>query len=140
MRVSRARARENVTDLGRVQARFEIGGEVKDTILHEIAHALAVARAGHGPAWKTVARRIGATPKAHAEEGEEARAARRSARARFRTGMEASIRTRGGRLHTGVIVRMNPKRASVRCGEAVFLVPHATLEPSVGVARAGGRS
>ena len=33
--------------------------EVRDTILHEIAHALAGARAGHGPAWVEVARRIG---------------------------------------------------------------------------------
>ena len=35
-----------------------------DTILHEIAHALAGASAGHGPEWKAVARRLGASPKA----------------------------------------------------------------------------
>lgn len=33
--------------------------EVRDTILHEIAHALAGPRAGHGPAWAAVARRLG---------------------------------------------------------------------------------
>ena len=33
--------------------------EVRDTILHEIAHALAGPRAGHGPAWVATARRIG---------------------------------------------------------------------------------
>ena len=33
--------------------------EVRDTILHEIAHALTGPRAGHGPRWKAVARRIG---------------------------------------------------------------------------------
>jgi hypothetical protein len=33
--------------------------EVRDTILHEIAHALAGARAGHGPAWVATALRIG---------------------------------------------------------------------------------
>jgi predicted SprT family Zn-dependent metalloprotease len=33
--------------------------EVRDTILHEIAHALAPKRAGHGPAWQAVARSIG---------------------------------------------------------------------------------
>lgn len=37
--------------------------EIRDTILHEIAHAIAGFEAGHGPNWKGVARRIGATPK-----------------------------------------------------------------------------
>ena len=36
--------------------------ETKDTILHEIAHALAGHSAGHGPKWKTVCRQIGANP------------------------------------------------------------------------------
>lgn len=36
--------------------------EVSDTILHEVAHALCGANAGHGPEWKACARRIGATP------------------------------------------------------------------------------
>lgn len=35
---------------------------VRDTILHEIAHALAGERAGHGPKWQAVCQRIGATP------------------------------------------------------------------------------
>lgn len=35
---------------------------VRDTILHEIAHALAGHAAGHGPVWKGVCRRIGARP------------------------------------------------------------------------------
>lgn len=33
--------------------------EVRDTILHEVAHALAGAKAKHGPAWREVAVRIG---------------------------------------------------------------------------------
>lgn len=33
-----------------------------DTILHEIAHAVAGNAAGHGPEWKRVAASIGATP------------------------------------------------------------------------------
>ena len=33
--------------------------EVRDTILHEIAHALAPRGAGHGPAWRSVAVSIG---------------------------------------------------------------------------------
>ena len=36
--------------------------EVRDTILHEIAHALVGPGAGHGPRWQAQARRIGATP------------------------------------------------------------------------------
>ncbi len=36
--------------------------EIKDTILHEIAHALAGPKVGHGPAWKAICRRIGAKP------------------------------------------------------------------------------
>jgi len=36
--------------------------EVRDTILHEIAHAMAGADAGHGLVWQKVARSIGAKP------------------------------------------------------------------------------
>lgn len=36
--------------------------QVRDTILHEIAHALAGHGAGHGPIWKQVCRTIGAKP------------------------------------------------------------------------------
>ncbi len=38
--------------------------KVLDTLLHEIAHALAGPVAKHGPAWKAIAERIGATPEA----------------------------------------------------------------------------
>ncbi|MCE9534055.1 MAG: SprT-like domain-containing protein [Planctomycetes bacterium] len=37
---------------------------VIDTLLHEIAHALAGPGAGHGPVWKAVAVRLGANPRA----------------------------------------------------------------------------
>jgi predicted SprT family Zn-dependent metalloprotease len=37
---------------------------VLDTLFHEIAHALAGPRAGHGPNWKAIAIRLGATPRA----------------------------------------------------------------------------
>ena len=37
--------------------------EVRDVILHEIAHALAGLNEGHGPKWKQVCRDIGAIPK-----------------------------------------------------------------------------
>ena len=133
-RLGECRERERLIRLGR---RHAVNGDpqaVRDTILHEIAHALAGAKAGHGSAWKAVARRIGATPKARAEEEEDARARREAAKARFRSGMPVSFPTRGGQLRTGVIVRMNPKRARVDCGGGnVFLVPYPVLEPSPSV-------
>lgn len=36
--------------------------EVRDTILHEIAHAKAGHKAGHGPEWKSWCLRVGAKP------------------------------------------------------------------------------
>ncbi len=36
--------------------------QVRDTILHEIAHALAGASAGHGPIWKNMCAFVGANP------------------------------------------------------------------------------
>lgn len=36
--------------------------EWKDTILHEIAHALAGPAAKHGPVWRAMAREVGAKP------------------------------------------------------------------------------
>jgi predicted SprT family Zn-dependent metalloprotease len=38
--------------------------QVRDAILHEIAHSIAGPGAGHGPEWKKIAIEIGATPKA----------------------------------------------------------------------------
>lgn len=36
--------------------------QVRDTVLHEIAHALAGPGVGHGPAWRAIAASIGAVP------------------------------------------------------------------------------
>ena len=36
--------------------------EVRDTVLHEVAHALAGSAAGHGPRWQMWAIRVGARP------------------------------------------------------------------------------
>jgi len=43
--------------------------QVRDTILHEIAHILAGPQAKHGPAWKRVAASIGASPTRCADVG-----------------------------------------------------------------------
>lgn len=42
----------------------DLNGEeaVRDTLLHEIAHALAGPQAGHGLAWRTTALAVGAAP------------------------------------------------------------------------------
>lgn len=47
--------------------------EVRDTILHEIAHALAGIENGHNEKWKAICRRIGAKPERTA--GEEVKVA-----------------------------------------------------------------
>lgn len=36
--------------------------QVRDVVLHEVAHALAGHRAGHGPEWRRMARVVGARP------------------------------------------------------------------------------
>jgi predicted SprT family Zn-dependent metalloprotease len=35
--------------------------ELRETFLHELAHVLAGARAGHGPTWRVIARGLGST-------------------------------------------------------------------------------
>ena len=53
-----------------VRANLEAPHEIRDTILHEIAHALAWTRHGertHGPRWKQICREIGAVPCAAAK-------------------------------------------------------------------------
>ncbi len=114
--------------LSRTHAVNDPPDQVTDTILHEIAHALAGPAARHGPAWKAIARRLGATPKSCAPERDETRRLREIARAKFRTGDSVSFIARG-ELRAGVIVRLNPKRAKVRCGDVVWSVPYARLTP-----------
>jgi predicted SprT family Zn-dependent metalloprotease len=48
--------------LSRPLAEINEVAEVRDTILHEIAHALAGPGAGHGPRWRKIARELGARP------------------------------------------------------------------------------
>lgn len=49
-------------ELSRYLVRDNDEPAVRDTLLHEIAHALAGPDAGHGPRWKAMCRRIGARP------------------------------------------------------------------------------
>ena len=59
---------DRVIRLGRAHALDGSEAEIRDTVLHEIAHALAGPEARHGPEWKAIARRIGATPRANVYE------------------------------------------------------------------------
>ena len=59
---------DRVIRVGRAHALDASEAEIKDTVLHEIAHALAGPEARHGPAWKAIALRIGATPRANVYE------------------------------------------------------------------------
>ena len=59
---------DRVIRVGRAHALDASEAEIRDTILHEIAHALAGPEARHGAAWKAIARRIGATPRANVYE------------------------------------------------------------------------
>ena len=51
-------------EIAEFHARSNPPSVVLDTLLHEIAHAIAGPAAKHGPAWKAVAIRLGATPRA----------------------------------------------------------------------------
>jgi predicted SprT family Zn-dependent metalloprotease len=56
------RYRERRIELSRHFVRSNGEGIVRETILHEIAHALAGEKAGHGKAWKLACGRVGCLP------------------------------------------------------------------------------
>ena len=60
--------RDRVIRISRTHAVEGSDGQIRDTVLHEIAHAIAGRAAGHGPVWKAAARRIGATPTTKGDE------------------------------------------------------------------------
>ena len=60
--------RHHVIRISRTHALDGSEEQIRDTVLHEIAHAIAGHEAGHGPLWKATARRIGATPRAKTYE------------------------------------------------------------------------
>jgi predicted SprT family Zn-dependent metalloprotease len=57
------RSKKLITMSGPITELNEWAGAVENTALHEIAHALAPRGAGHGPAWKAMAIKVGAEPK-----------------------------------------------------------------------------
>ena len=128
-RLGECRPDRKLIVLSRLYAVGGSPGQVTDTILHEIAHALAGPEAGHGPAWKEIAGRVGAVPKSGIYESGGGDHGGEGPRENFRTGDTVAFIARGKRW-TGSIVKMNPKRARVKCGDAVWLVPYGRLSVS----------
>lgn len=52
-------------EIAEYYARHNSREKVLDTLMHEIAHALAGPKAGHGPVWKAIAKKLGAIPRAY---------------------------------------------------------------------------
>ena len=116
--------KEKVIQLGRHHAANDPPAQVTDTILHEIAHALAGNAAGHGPAWRNTAKRIGALPRASkAVDPVKDQAIKNS----LRPGTTISFRSGSGAVLTGAVVKLNRKTARVSCGDRILLVPYGCV-------------
>ena len=116
--------KEKVIQLGRHHAANDVLAQVTDTILHEIAHALAGAAARHGPAWRRIARSIGATPRASKPldpAGDEA------TRNSLRPGATVRFRSGGGIVLAGTVLRLNRKTARVASDDRTLLVPYGCM-------------
>ena len=112
--------KEQVIQLGRHHAANDPPAQVTDTILHEIAHALAGNAAAHGPAWRNAAKRIGATPRASKASDPAKDEATRNA---LLPGATVSFRSGRGDVLTGAVVKLNRMTARVSCGGRMLLVP-----------------
>ena len=69
-RLGDCHCQDRVIRISRTHALEGSEAQIRDTVLHEIAHAIAGREAVHGPLWKATARRLGATPRAKADEGQ----------------------------------------------------------------------
>ena len=116
--------KDKVIQLGRHHAANDPPEQVTDTILHEIAHALAGAAAGHGPAWRKAALSIGATPRASKAVDPAKDEAVRNA---LRLGAPVGFQTGNGALLRGIVIKRNRKTARVRCGDRTLLVPYGCV-------------
>lgn len=64
------RYNRKLISLSRTLVELNSEDECRDTVLHEIAHALAGPGAGHGPEWKRMCRLVGARPQRCYAQGE----------------------------------------------------------------------
>jgi predicted SprT family Zn-dependent metalloprotease len=69
-RLGACKYREKRIEVAEYYARNSPEESVLDTLLHEVAHALAGPAAKHGPKWKAVAVRLGATPRSCETSGQ----------------------------------------------------------------------
>ena len=109
--------------ISRVHALNGAPGQVTDTILHEIAHALAGPNAGHGPAWK---------PSPGAWRNTESCAPKATRRAMLGKPPGRSSERRRGHRHRVETSEPDhrshePKRAKVKCADVMWSVPYARL-------------
>ena len=118
------REKGKIIQLGRHHAANDPREQVTDTILHEIAHALAGTAAGHGPVWRNTAKRIGATPRASKTSDP---AHDQAVKNRLYPGATVTFRSRGGSSRTGTVVKLNRKTARVSCGARMLLVPYGCI-------------
>ena len=113
-----------VIQLGRHHAANDPPLQVTDTILHEIAHALAGTAARHGPVWRRIAVRIGATPKASKAVDPAKDEAIRNG---LRPGATIDFRAGTGNVLQGTVVKLNRKTALIRCVNRTLLVPYGCI-------------
>ena len=122
--IGSCKEKDKVIQIGRQHAANDPPVQVTDTILHEIAHALAGTAAGHGPAWRRIAQQIGATPRASKAVDPARDEAIRNG---LRTGATTGFRTGNGRVLRGTVVKLNRKTARVACGDRMLLVPYGCI-------------
>jgi predicted SprT family Zn-dependent metalloprotease len=63
-RFGQCRPAQRLIRMSKVLVTFNTEEQCKDTILHEIAHALVGTENGHNHIWKHCAQKLGATPRA----------------------------------------------------------------------------
>ena len=94
--------------------------KAQETILHEIAHAIAGADAGHGPGWKVVARGLGISESASPDEGGWTAQ-------RLAGFSEIQFTARDGSTVYATIVRLNPRRVRALWAGRTVTVPYGLI-------------
>lgn len=100
--------------------------EVKDTIRHEVAHAIVGQEDGHGSKWREKAVELGAIPKAtFYSQGLEQKEIEQI-KNRFAIGQMVSFDFRGEKKY-GKIKSKNPKTVSVFAYNGTYRVPYSKI-------------
>lgn len=116
--------------LSAMQAIRRTPAETTDVILHEIAHALAGWKAGHGPKWKKIATRIGAKPNACAEAPTEIMERHLAVKNEVQVGDTVTFKNKQQQTIRGVVIRKNPKTVTVKVPGGTWRVSYFALETS----------